>query len=334
MAFEVYGVDQKESGSEKKVDFEKLNEYVVSTAQLENRETLVGVVSMIVDIGTQEQPDAEVTFVGDEEDEKKAIAEKPQTYFKDGFDPETKKPVRLKCWPQKPIQSVAVAVDFPDIIVDKGQFFGESKPLPLRLWLGGQFYIPDVGMVIGRPTPLKVNKKLGDWSLDQKHLFYKMAVASKLIKPGEVFKPQQIDQLLGKAYQFEAQVFFKENKGKKYYTEYIKFVSGLGRGQVEPELFVQPMMIQFNKENDPSAIKDLRNHVVSTLKRAVNYQGSAIQKQIEAVRGTKENSSQEPVKEEKKESQAPVEPKEDKTIQQASTQLEQSDIDDSDDLPF
>ena len=323
MAFEVYGVDQKESGSEKKVDFEKLNEYVVSTAQLENRETLVGVVSMIVDIGTQEQPDAEVTFVGDEEDEKKAIAEKPQTYFKDGFDPETKKPVRLKCWPQKPIQSVAVAVDFPDIIVDKGQFFGESKPLPLRLWLGGQFYIPDVGMVIGRPTPLKVNKKLGDWSLDQKHLFYKMAVASKLIKPGEVFKPQQIDQLLGKAYQFEAQVFFKENKGKKYYTEYIKFVSGLGRGQVEPELVVQPMMIQFNKENDPSAIKDLRNHVVNTLKRAVNYQGSAIQKQIEAVRGTKEDSSQEGVQEqalvkvtvkEEKNEQPSFDPPEDDTL--------------------
>jgi hypothetical protein len=323
MAFEVYGVDQKESGSEKKVDFEKLNEYVVSTAQLENRETLVGVVSMIVDIGTQEQPDAEVTFVGDEEDEKKAIAEKPQTYFKDGFDPETKKPVRLKCWAQKPIQSVAVAVDFPDIIVDKGQFFGESKPLPLRLWLGGQFYIPDVGMVIGRPTPLKVNKKLGDWSLDQKHLFYKMAVASKLIKPGEVFKPQQIDQLLGKAYQFEAQVFFKENKGKKYYTEYIKFVSGLGRGQVEPELVVQPMMIQFNKENDPSAIKDLRNHVVNTLKRAVNYQGSAIQKQIEAVRGTKEDSSQEGVQEqalvkvtvkEEKNEQPSFDPPEDDTL--------------------
>jgi len=285
MSFEVYGVDQKETSSEKKVDFDALNQYVVETAQLENRETLVGYVSMIVDLGTQEQEDAEVVFNGDEEDERKAIAEKPLTYFKDGVDPQTNKPVRLKCWPQKPVQAVAVAVDFPDIMVDKGQFFGESKPLPLRLWLGGQFYIEGAGMVIGRPTPLKVNKKLGDWSLDQKHLFYKMGVASKMIKPGEVFKPQQIDQLLGKAFQFEAQVFFKESKGKKYYTEYVKFVSGLGRGQAEPELVTEPLMIQFNKVNEEAAVKELRAHVVNTIKRASNFEGSKIKEQIETLRG-------------------------------------------------
>ena len=140
-------------------------------------------------------------------------------------------------------------------------------------------------MVIGRPTPLKVNKKLGDWSLDQKNLFYKMAVAAKQIKPGEVYKPQRISELLGKAFQFEAQVFFKESKGKKYYTEYIKFVSGLGRGQVEPELLTKPLMIQFNKENEADAVKDLRAHVVNTIKRASNYEGSVIKSQIESIRG-------------------------------------------------
>ena len=285
MSFEVYGAGQKESAKQNNVDFDKLNEYVVETAGLQDRETLIGYVAAIVDLGTQEQPDAENVFVGSEEDERKAIAEKPMTYFKDGFDPETKKPVRLKCWPQKPVQCVAVAVDFADILVDKGQFFGESKPLPLRLWLGGQFYIENTGMVIGRPTPLKVNKKLGDWSLDQKNLFYKMAVAAKQIKPGEVYKPQRISELLGKAFQFEAQVFFKESKGKKYYTEYIKFVSGLGRGQVEPELLTKPLMIQFNKENEADAVKDLRAHVVNTIKRASNYEGSVIKSQIESIRG-------------------------------------------------
>ena len=285
MSFEVYGAGQKESTNQKTVDFDKLNEYVVETAGLQDRETLIGYVAAIVDLGTQEQPDAENVFVGSEEDERKAIAEKPMTYFKDGFDPETKKSVRLKCWPQKPVQCVAVAVDFSDILVDKGQFFGESKPLPLRLWLGGQFYIETTGMVIGRPTPLKVNKKLGDWSLDQKNLFYKMAVAAKQIKPGEVYKPQRISELLGKAFQFEAQVFFKESKGKKYYTEYVKFVSGLGRGQAEPELLTKPLMIQFNKENEADAVKDLRAHVVNTIKRASNYEGSVIKGQIESIRG-------------------------------------------------
>jgi hypothetical protein len=287
MSFEVYGAAQNNSSSQVQVDFDELNKYVVDTAQLQQRETLVGHVAMLVDLGTQELPDAENVFNGTEEDERKTIAEYPDTYFKDGIDPETKKPVRLKCYPQKPVQCAALGIDFTDIMIDKGIFFGESKPLPLRLWLGGQFYIQDQGMVIGRPTPLKVNKKLGDWSLDQKNLFYKMAVADKAIQPGQVYKPQRISELLGKAFQFEAQVFFKESKGKQYYTEYVKFVSGLGRGQVAPEMLTTPMMIQFNKENEPTAIKELRAHVVNTIKRASNYEGSVIQKQIEEVRGTK-----------------------------------------------
>lgn len=286
MSFQVYGSQQNEGKKQSSVDFDEINKYVVETANLQDRETLIGYVSQIIDLGTQEQPDSEVVFVGSEEDERAEIAKNPNTYFKNGVDQTSKKPVRLKCWPNKPIQCVAVAVDFPDIMVDKGKFFGDSKPLPLRLYLGGQFYMENVGMILQRPTPLKVNKSLGNWSFDKKHLFYKMAVGSKLIKDGDLFLPKDIDKLLGKAFQFEAQVFFKKgSNGKSYYTEYIKYVGGLGRGQSEPELLTKPMLLQFNVENEEQAVKELRSHVVNTIKRASNYQGSVIQKQIESLRG-------------------------------------------------
>src|SRR5574338_1362934 len=120
MAFNAYGAGQKESSNEQKqVYFNELHKYVVETAALQSRETLVGYISMIVDLGTQKQPDAEVEFKGTPADEEKEIAAKPATYFKNGYD-QNRKPVRLKCWPQKPIQCVGVAVDFPDILVDKG----------------------------------------------------------------------------------------------------------------------------------------------------------------------------------------------------------------------
>lgn len=287
MSFDAYSPSTSSSGEAKKeVNYEELNNYVVEAAGLQERETLVGVVAGIVDLGTQEQEDAEVEFKGTEEDEAAEIEKNPNTYFKDGFDPQTKKSVRLKCWPQKPIQSVAVAVDFPDIIVDKGQFFGNSNPMPLRLWMGGSFFMENTGMIIARPTPLKVvnlekdrNKK-PVWSFSPLHLFYKMAVGAKLVKPGEPFVPRNIDQLVGKAFQFEAQVFFKENKGKQYYTEYIKFVGGLGRGQSAPEL-ENTFLVQFNQANDPEALKQLRNHVINTIKRAKNLNGSVIQKELE-----------------------------------------------------
>lgn len=283
--FEIYGATQSDSSNKPKVDYNELNKYVVETANLTERETLVGVVAGIVDLGTQEQPDAEVTFTGTALDEQDEIKRSPNTYFKDGIDQQSRKPVRLKCWPQKPIQSVAIAVDFPDIVIDKGRFFGESNPQPLRLWLGGQFWNESKGMLIARPTPLKVvniDKQAAKpkWSFSPLHLFYKMAVGAKLIKSGEVFLPQQIDQLVGKSFQFEAQIFFKESKGKEYYNEYIKFVGGLGRGQASYEN-PNTFMLQFNKPNKSEDLKQLRNHVINTIKAAKNYDGSPIQKQLD-----------------------------------------------------
>jgi hypothetical protein len=196
----------------------------------------------------------------------------------------------LKCWPQKPIKCVAVAVDFPDILIDKGQFFGdEGKAMPLRLWLGGQFYIKDAGMVVGRPTPLKVKKdEKGRWSFDKKHLFHKMAVASKLIGSDDVFLPQDIDKLLGKAFQFEAQVNY--DKGG-YYKEYIKFVGGLGRNMSAPEYNLPLHVVGFDDDNSDDAVKNIRNHVLNTIKMATNYEGSKLATQIEAVKGRRETSS-------------------------------------------
>lgn len=295
MSFDAYGTSKSSNNARKEIDYDALNKYVVETAALQKPEILVGVVAGIVDLGEQEQPDAEFVFTGSKADEEAEFEKNPETYFKNGIDPNTKKPARFLCYPQKPRQSVAIAVDFPEILIDKGQFFGESKPLPLRLWLGGTFYVEGKGMVVARPTPLKevnINKEGGKavWSFSPLHLFYKMAVGAKLIEPGEVFKSGSIDQLVGKSFQFQVQIFFKENKGKQYYTENIKFVGGLGRGQAPQELD-STFLIQFNKPNSPEALKNLRNHVINTIKNANNYQGSNIQKELESNSGSNDNQS-------------------------------------------
>lgn len=285
MAFDAYSTTSSNASSRKEIDFDAMNKYVVETANLQEPETLVGVIAGIVDLGEQNLPDAENVFKGSEDDEQSEIAKNPNTYFKDGLDPQTRKPARLKCYPQKPQQAVAIAIDFPEIIIDKGQFYGNSNPQPLRLWLGGTFYVEGKGMIVARPTPLKVvniDRESGGkrWSFSPLHLFYKMAVGAKLIKPGDAFLPQQIDQLIGKALQFQVQVFMKESRGKYYFTENIKFVGGLGRGQSAQDL-EKTFLIQFNKPNNPEDMKQLRNHVINTIKGANNYQGSQIQKQIE-----------------------------------------------------
>ena len=62
MSFDAYGTSAAANSDKPKVDYNAMNQYVVDTAGLEERETLIGVVAGIVDLGTQEQPDAEVTF--------------------------------------------------------------------------------------------------------------------------------------------------------------------------------------------------------------------------------------------------------------------------------
>jgi hypothetical protein len=277
MAFNTSGVAQSDST----VDYTALNNYIVEAAGLEAQDTVNGYVSMIVDLGVQKQPDAELVFEGDEVKEREEIAANPNTYFKDGVDSNSKKKVRFKCYPQKPIQSVVLAVDFPDIILDKGQFFGKSDPKPLRLFLGGQFYTKDIGMVVGRTTPLRIRKnEQGAWSFDKKHLFHKMAVAGKIISADDAFLPQDIDKLLGKSFSWVVRVYNKESKGNHYLTEQIKFGAGLSRGQKDLELTTTPYVIQFSEMNDEQALRELRIHVVNTISQAENFSGSIIEKQL------------------------------------------------------
>lgn len=300
--FEVYVDSKTESKSNKtNVDFDKLNAYVVEAADLEEAAVVPGVISSIVDLGIQAQSDAEYVFEGDEADEEVEQQANPAIRFETRakfFDNgKWLENVRVKIVPQRDVQSIAMAIDFPDILVDKGSFFGESKPLPLRIWMGGQFFIEGSGMVIQnlialRETNLDTTRATQKWSLNPKGTLYKMAKSAKLVKDGEVFKANQIDQLLGTAHQFEARVFMKPAKnGKKYYTEQVKFVGALSRGQAVDAESVATSLVMFNKENPETAIKELRAHVVNTIKRAKNYEGSVIQKQIEEVRGSYSSES-------------------------------------------
>ena len=140
--FEVYGASQSSGKKQSNIDWDAYHQYIVDTCKLENREVLPGVITFMADLGVQKQPDAEFPFTGDEDDEAEEIAKNSSTYFKTSPDPMTKKMTRYKCYPQKPIQAVAIAVDFPEIQLDYGQFLGDSsgKTKPLRLWIGGTFY--------------------------------------------------------------------------------------------------------------------------------------------------------------------------------------------------
>ena len=319
-----------------KVDFDAMHKYIVDTCNLTQPETLIGVVSGIIDLGVQKIEDAEMEFNGTEEDEAKAIEEKPATYFKDGVDGRGKKR-RLKCWPQRPFQSVTIAVDFPDIMLDLSPFFGEpSNPRPLRMYLGRQFYNSSIQrMVVGKPISLKETNiapkgEKAVWSLAKNHTLHRLAVAAKLIEPHAPFKPEQIDQLLGKSFQWSVQCYMKPSKGKEYFTQEIRLVGGLGRGQSSVESVVPPFVVQFDEENDPVVLKELKNHVINTIRMAENFSGSKIEKQLEQYRG-----NDKPAEDTPKEGSAPAEKASpQKAAKPKAAPIPPADSDYDDDIPF
>ena len=129
------------------------------------------------------------------------------------------KQVIKKFVPQKDRQAIVYAVDFPDVIVDKGEFFGQSNPQPLRLFIGGQFWNGEK-MLVQNMIALKVTKDDNieggkTWTMNPKSSLYKMALGAKLIETGKAFNPSRI-------------VFANKQGSYMSYQERVKAVKDIG----------------------------------------------------------------------------------------------------------
>lgn len=303
MAFKTTSVATTTSASTKStVDFDQLNEYIVEQVGCQQPETLNGVIVGIIDLGNQKLPDAEYDV--DSGDEDLSVEELEVKYadeiaagkiskfdFVKDWSTRPPKDVIKKFVPQKDRQCISYCVDFPDVMLDKGQFFGEkSEPKPLRLYFGGQYYHQGLKkMIVQNLLPLKLSNIAKDprndklWSLNPKSQLHKMAVASKIINTGDAFLPDQIDELLGKTLQFKVQIGFNEKGDKKYYFEKMSFLGAIQRKD-KPFENVETFLIQMDEENDPEALKQIRKHLLNTMEMATNFEGSALQKQLLEVR--------------------------------------------------
>lgn len=284
MAFNSYSNNREESNADRpQVDWEALNKYVVETAGLQEETTLVGTISSLIDLGIQPQEDAKLEWTGTPEEEAAEIEKNSNTYFEDLYDYQDKKTKRYKRFPVKPAQSVALTIDFGDILLDKSQYFGQEAGtfLPLRLVLGGEFTPSGGQKIVAKPLSLVVRKNdktNNQWSIPFNNTLYKMAIAGKVIEKGQPFLPENLDKLVGLNLQFKAHVYFKDDK---YYTEKCAFVGALARGQVATPIDKSLLsVIQFTETNDEQSIKNLRASIKNTIRKASNFEGSKIAEQI------------------------------------------------------
>lgn len=279
-----------------KVDWDARAKYIVDTVGTQKKaKAMIGIISGIIDLGLQVQEDAKMEFKGDAADEAAELEKNPDQYF-ETLPNDKGIPTRYKRWKVKPCQQVAFTVDFPSIMINQGQFFGDenAQEHPLRLLLNGEFYMKEVGKVVGKPYNIKeVRNDDGSWGFKSNTQIYKMASAVDVLDEKNNFKPGMIGKLLGKAALFEVQVFLQESGGKHYLNEKIKL-----SGQV-PDVMV-PMIpelapeyiygVNFKGTQNLEILKNLRQSVLNTMKLAQNFEGSDLAKSL-AERGVSQQNA-------------------------------------------
>jgi hypothetical protein len=278
-----FGVNKTGNGEGSNVDFKALNLYMVDTCKLESPEALTGTLSGIQDMGNQPMDDAAMLFEGGEAAEAAEMEKNPLTYFETMIDyQDGRKEKRFKRWPVKDTQTVGLTIDFTDIHLDKGQFFGnDSGELkPLRMIMGGEYQQKYSSTY---PLNIRKNDKTDNkWSMLPNSLLYRMAVDSKIIKKGDPFLPEDIDKLLGKEWQFNVMIAMKG----EYLNETIKYMGPLGRNANSAKLDEKYLFItQFNEENTEAALGMLTNSAVNTMKQSPDWADSKLAAQYAKFKG-------------------------------------------------
>ncbi|WYN05030.1 hypothetical protein ISREJYDI_CDS0064 [Pseudomonas phage UNO-G1W1] len=282
MAFQTTG-NATTAGSEnrKQVDYKALNAHLVAAAGGGKQRSLPGIITGIYDLGMQVLDDAAIPvtdadfikrypeYDGTEAGEK-AVIEKSGRENARFEEHEGQMCFRYK---QKDVQQVAVSVDFPQIMVDKASFFtDESKPMPLRMILNGEF-----NRLVQKPFNLRqMNHNQGKpgaakWALAKNSQLHKLADASGILDNDGLFTSNRIDELLGKVVQFQIRLHFND---KGFFKEDIKIAGLVPEGLPHPELpeGVNIALVQMWDANlDKTAALEARACIKNHQRKAVNF---------------------------------------------------------------
>lgn len=274
------------------VDWDALNKYVAETVQEAlgceqgTPSSAVGILSGIVDYAKHQDPErVEPMDEGDaqtKEWKQRMVSSNKATVDEDG----------MFHFQAPPCQEVGFYVDFPSVIVDKGQFFGESNPAPYRVLLGGVFKGEPAQKtkVQGYPNDKNV------WVFGDKNRATKLAKAAKLKDLKDGFAQERLLELIGTAMQFNVEVFVND---AGFLQEKITNPSPLMAGIPIPEMDEDLLFyVGLNEDNDDKYVRVLTKPVKEYIKSALDFEGSKLQKQLEALESSS-NTQQEARGEEK-----------------------------------
>ena len=279
------------------VNFDEMNAYIVETVGCaEKPEAMIGVVSGVIDLGLQAQEDAKMAWTGDAASEAAELAKNDKQYFETLKD-DKGNDVRYKRWAVKAQRCVALNIDFPDTLINRGKYFDEDgvgEELPFRGLLNNEFGLKGVGKVVGKPFSLREQRNDdGSWGFKNNTILFKLAQATNQLQGGN-FKPAMLGSLIGEAAMFNVHVSLNEHGGKQYLNEKLSFNGPVPKAMQKmiPVLEDRFMhVVNFKGEQDLEVLKTLRQSVINTMKQAEDFEGSDVQKALIEIGKIKEGEA-------------------------------------------
>jgi hypothetical protein len=235
-------------------------------------------ISMIVDLGEQNRPD---------------IWKKGGEIVNEGTD-------GAECFPQKPVQQLAV---FADLVADTVDYGGEIGKAHYRLMLNGSYsgVLKGINFSASPPKDAKGNTIEGKpWGFHPQNLLSKLA---KAVGKPEVIESMDVTELLGEQFIAEVEVSEKasgkkDKDGNEIVYKNVNFKGASKVAPVEtgeededgnpieeipdfPALKLPAKCVTFQNATKDD-IKFLRQNIIKQIKLANDYAGSQMQKAIEA----------------------------------------------------
>lgn len=296
------------------VDFNAINAYQLEKLGGKGKHDMIGVITNIYELGMQDQPEQMI-----EANEKNRKDHEWRFEMKDGVQRDPSAVIEVRkykgteqeciCYTPQPKAMCAIAVDFPEAMMDLGQFYSpdgtDNKELPFREFIGHYGFLPRHlfgmhGKIIAKPISLQhtnVNRGKKDvkahYAFAKNSMMHDLAEWAGVLDENENFHNNEIGKLIGKPFNFEVNVINEEyvskagNKGTNFQVE-IKPTSKLSsrdmkyyEDELAPQVTDELMgILQFKGGNDPESLKKVRKAVITTMKMASNFAGSKLEAEL------------------------------------------------------
>lgn len=308
---------------ESNVDWNAVNDYQANVLTI-GKHQLLGVVTQLYDLGIQERPEQVIVWdakgqadhgwrlevyenSGKQKDESARLE---QRKFKG-------KSEECLIFQPKDVAQMAIAVDFPEKMLNLGQFFnpdGESSEKPFRDIIGQNGFNGFRNIdgkrvnVIARPFNLletNVNSKKKDapvhMAFAKNSMVHNLADYCGVLDGEGNFHISDISKLLGKVCMFEVEVKWNTWKDKTTGEEKRKLETDIrpaSRMSPRDEAYFnsdikskidESMLggLLFSGGNAEQALKEVRAVVLNTMQLAKNWEGSVLKQELEALAGQK-----------------------------------------------